>query len=154
MIVLRAALAHRQYVMARPPLGEFRTDGVQPVHKLDKMRLAGTTAVVGTEPGERVLGSCRPFDDQRSQRRVGEEKPNHIPFVRWYLLEIQEEGTSCAIPSEHVPSATHNKGRHDVRLIEHSLEPRADRFALRRGIDSRLATREPKQLDPLDGIKL
>jgi hypothetical protein len=51
MIVLRAALAHRQYVMARPPLGEFRTDSVQPVDKLDKMRVAGITAVIGTEPG-------------------------------------------------------------------------------------------------------
>jgi hypothetical protein len=85
---------------------------------------------------------------------VGEEEPNHIPFVRWYLLEIQEESTCCAIPCEYVPSAPDNKGRHDVRLIEHSLESRANRFALRRGIDSRLATREPKQLDPLDGIKL
>jgi hypothetical protein len=70
------------------------------------------------------------------------------------LLEIQEEGASCAIPSEHVPSAPHNKGRHDVRLIEHPLEPRAYRFAPRRGIDCRLATGKPKQLYPLDGIKL
>src|SRR6266404_3586352 len=114
MIVLRAALAHRQYVMARPPLGEFRTDGVQSVHKLDKMRVAGTTAVIGTEPGERVLGSCRPFDEQRSQRRVREEKPNQIPFVRWYLLEIQEEGTSCPIPTELLPRAANREFAADV----------------------------------------
>ena len=74
MIVLRAALAHRQYVMSRPPLGEFRTDGVQPVHKLDKMRVAGTTAVIGAEPGESVLGTLAPIDHQGAQRRVGEDR--------------------------------------------------------------------------------
>src|ERR1700674_2337696 len=51
MIVLRAALAQRQDVMAWPPLCEFRTDGVEPVHKLNEMRIAGIAAVIATEPG-------------------------------------------------------------------------------------------------------
>src|ERR1700691_2108574 len=100
MIILQAALAQRQHVMARPPLSEFRTDSVKPIHKLDEMRVAGITAVIGTEPGKRVPGPCRPFDEQRAQRRMGENKPDQIPLFGGYLLEIEQESASGAVPSE------------------------------------------------------
>jgi hypothetical protein len=39
-------------------------------------------------------------------------------------------------------------------VIDHALEPRANRFALRSGIDYRLAKRELKELCPLERIEL
>ena len=71
MIVLRAALAHRQYVMARPPLGEFRTHRVQAVHQLDKMRIAGITG-----GSHELIVRAADFQETKNMENVGPVLPN------------------------------------------------------------------------------
>jgi hypothetical protein len=68
MIVILAALGHRQDVMTRPPFRELRAHRLEPLDQLHKMRIASMTPKIGAESGERVLAPRAPIDHQGAQR--------------------------------------------------------------------------------------
>src|ERR1700726_4981612 len=69
MIVILAALGHRQDVMTRPPFRELRANRLEPLDQLHKMRIASLTPKIGSgqsparpssDPGTSGTKGCSP----------------------------------------------------------------------------------------------
>ena len=81
MKVVSTAFAHLLYIVTRPPLGELGANRLKLLDQLNEMRIASMTAIVGAEPGQRVLGTRRPIDHQGAKLRSGKNQPQHISLV-------------------------------------------------------------------------